>query len=188
MPSSSNVEFNRKNSSQHSNSTQNYLIKYPNTSTVFPCSKSSASIKSLYFSNSNNNINNNSNIKLANIKQDVNVYDEIITSDQEENENDLHRPSQNRKNFAIKTTNSTNDYELLSNLNSSINSNNTSLNSSLTNRSSMICMNNNRINSLASCNNLQNKITSTINCFKSFGKFNRKKKLILFGCTPFFWC
>ena len=168
MPSSSNVDFNNRKTA---NNTQNYLIKYPNTtrttttttSSVIPCSKSSASIKSLCFSQSNSNSN-----KLAvNFKQDVNVYDEIITSDQDEYDEHNHFSSKTRNNPA-------NDYELLSNLNSSLNSNNTSLNSSLThrqaNRSSMICMNNNRINSLTSCNNLHNKITSTINCFKSFGK------------------
>ena len=161
MPSSSNVDFNNRKATSN---TQNYLIKYPNTTTssVIPCSKSSASIKSLCFSDSISNSN-----KLANLKQDVNVYDEIITSDQDEYDDHNNHFSKNRNNTA-------NDYELLSNLNSSLNSNNTSLNSSLThrqtNRNSMICMNNNRLNSLTSCNNLHNKITSTINCFKSFGK------------------
>jgi hypothetical protein len=185
VPSSSGVDLNRStNTSHHSsttynhnsninnnnnnnNNTQNYLIKYPNTPVILPCSKSSASIRSLYFNSNNNNSNN---VQFLNTKQEVNVYDEIITSDQED------IICQKRSNLTRKNS-STNDYELLSNLNSSINSsNNTSLNSSCNfvhkGRSSMICMNNNRINSITSCgNNLHNKITSTINCFKSFGKF-----------------
>jgi hypothetical protein len=88
VPSSSGVDLNRStNTSHHSsttynnNNTQNYLIKYPNTPVILPSSKSSASIRSLYF-NSNNN-SNNSNVQFSNTKQEVNVYDEIITSDQE---------------------------------------------------------------------------------------------------------
>lgn len=111
---------------------QNYLIKYPlDTNSFPPVPKSYNKIP-----------------QISNKQQDINVYDEIITSDQEEPKL-YHHSHHKRSNLH------NNDYELLSNLNSSLNS--SSMSSS--NRNSMICMN----------QNFHNKITSKINCFKSFG-------------------